>query len=239
METLEQQIQIINLGKLLVQELGLDQSVDTLARWMAHYIAEKMELLERLPESKEKDDAKKDCFETILDLWKHRWLLPSGRRPLESFEPILRVIERINPEKEEPFFYRFSDHDLSEINTESSNEKEINDYLNIALQIDRTAKIWINDILTQAALKAKNENTELILKNAVTLSDNDDTKIIQLILHNDPSFDIENYDKEGFNEKYENEKLNKRIGELEKFSDLNEYLLNIYKNKLLQEKDDK
>ena len=31
------------LGKKLIDELGLDQSVDTLGRWMAHYIAEKME----------------------------------------------------------------------------------------------------------------------------------------------------------------------------------------------------
>lgn len=239
MENLEQQIQIINLGKLLVKELGLDKSVDTLARWMAHYIAEKIELVEKLPFGEKKEDAKKDCFETILNLWKHRWLLPSGKRPLESFEPILRVLEKINPEKDEPFFYKFSGHDLSEIDTDSPDEKEINDYLNIALQIDRTAKIWINDILTQAALKAKNENTELILKNAVTLSDNSDTKIIQMILHDDSSFDIENYDKKNFNKKYEIEKLNMRIGELEKFSKLNDYLLNIYRSKLLNEKDDK
>ena len=33
---------VLALGKKLVDELGLDQSVDTLGRWMAHYIAEKM-----------------------------------------------------------------------------------------------------------------------------------------------------------------------------------------------------
>lgn len=32
----------INLGKLLINELQLEPSVDTLGRWMAHYLAIKM-----------------------------------------------------------------------------------------------------------------------------------------------------------------------------------------------------
>ena len=63
--------EILNLGKLLVGELGLEYSVDTLSRWMAHYIAEQM----RIIESTENDDkklAEEKCFETILKLWKHR-----------------------------------------------------------------------------------------------------------------------------------------------------------------------
>jgi len=31
---------VLKLGKQLIAELGLDQSIDTLSRWMAHYIAE-------------------------------------------------------------------------------------------------------------------------------------------------------------------------------------------------------
>jgi len=44
MESSGMQKRIINLGKALVEELGLDTGVDTLARWMAHYIAEQMEI---------------------------------------------------------------------------------------------------------------------------------------------------------------------------------------------------
>ena len=34
---------VLVLGKKIVDELGLDQSADTLGRWMAHYLAEKIE----------------------------------------------------------------------------------------------------------------------------------------------------------------------------------------------------
>ena len=78
------QTKVINLGKLLVKELGLETSNDTLSRWMAHYIAEKIAKSESLPLGKEKDDAEKDCLETILKVWERRWLLPSGKRPLED-----------------------------------------------------------------------------------------------------------------------------------------------------------
>ena len=40
---------VLALGKKLVDELGLDQSVDTLGRWMAHYIAEKWRPWSLLP----------------------------------------------------------------------------------------------------------------------------------------------------------------------------------------------
>jgi len=40
MEQSEIQKELITLGKRLVKQLGLTHSNDTLARWMAHYIAE-------------------------------------------------------------------------------------------------------------------------------------------------------------------------------------------------------
>ena len=42
MEQSEQQKAILELGKLFVKELDLEKSVDTLSRWMAHYVAEKI-----------------------------------------------------------------------------------------------------------------------------------------------------------------------------------------------------
>ena len=115
MENSELQEQIINLGKLFIQELKLDPGVDTFSKWMAHYIAEKMKMAEQALSDEDKKEAEKESFETILALWKHRWLLPSRKRPLEEFEPILKTLERLNPEKQEPFFYHSLDHELSEL----------------------------------------------------------------------------------------------------------------------------
>ncbi len=103
MENSELQEQIINLGKLFVQELKLDPGVDTFSKWMAHYIAEKMKVAEQALSDEDKKEAEKECFETILALWKHRWSLPSRKRPSEEFEPILKTLERLNPDAKEIF----------------------------------------------------------------------------------------------------------------------------------------
>lgn len=234
MENLDLQTQVINLGKIFVKELGLDNSVDTLSRWMAHYIAEKIATIERLPDGKEKTEIEKDCFETILKLWEHRWLLPSGNRPLDNFEPLLRLLEKIDPENEDLFFYRHPNQ-LSGIEIDKNNlhHKEIKEYIATIIQIDRVAKIWINSILHQAANKAKNEETKNFLENAANLPNNDDIRVVQTLLDDNISVEYIGIDEDGeLFKKYQIEELQKRIGELEKFANLNKYLLEKYKKDL-------
>lgn len=230
MENSELREQIINLGKFFVQELKLDPGVDTFSKWMAHYIAEKMVLAEQAPSGKDKKEAEKECFETILNLWKHRWSLASGRRPLENFEPILKTLERLNPEEQEPFFYSSLNHELLELEKDNPDLKEVIAYTNMALQIDKTARIWIEFVLNQAALNAKSEKTKAFLKSAANIHDNDDVTAIQIVLDGDPASSWPDYIDDNFQKKYQIEKLERRIEELEKFSKLNEYLLEQYKN---------
>lgn len=232
MENSELQEQIINLGKLFVQELKLDPGSDTFSKWMAHYIAEKMKIVEQALSDEDKKEAEKECFETILALWKHRWLLPSRKRPLEEFEPILKALERLNPEGQEPYFYHSLDHEISELEISNPGLKEITDYTNMVLQIDKAARIWIEFVLNQAALKAKNEKTDSFLKNSINIRDNDDTTIIRIILDSDPAICFENYKDDNVRKKYQSEKLKKRIEELERFSKLNEVLLEKFRNDL-------
>lgn len=229
MENSDQQTQILNLGKLFVKELGLEPGVDTFSKWMAHYIAEKMTVAEQLSPGADKKEAEKECFETILKLWEHRWSLPSGKRPLKEIEPILKTLERLNPEKQEPYFYHSLDHELSELEKDNPDLKEIMGYTNMALQIDKTARIWIDFVLHQAALKAKKEKTTTILTNATNLYDNEDVIAFRLILDSHASINLENYNEDDVQNKYRAEKLKKRIEELEKFSKLNEFLLENYK----------
>ncbi len=232
MENLELQEQIINLGKLFVQELKLDPGSDTFSKWMAHYIAEKMKLVEEAKSDEDKKEAEKECFETILALWKHRWLLPSSKRPLEEFEPILKTLELLNPELQESFFYHSLYHELPELEKDNPDLKEITDYTNMALQIDKAARIWIEFVLSQAALKAKNEKTDSFLSNSINIHENDDARIIRIVLDSDPAIGLENYKDDNVQKKYQSEKLKKRIEELERFSKLNEVLLEKYRKDL-------
>lgn len=223
---------IINLGKLFVKELKLEPGVDTFSRWMAHYLAEKITFAEQ-SQGKEKEIAEKECFDIILKLWQHRHSLPTGRRPLQNFEPIFDLLSKLNPEKEEAFFFKtMHNQELSELETDNLDYKSVEKWMNIAKEIDKTARIWIEFALSQAANIAKNERTKEWIENAVTLSDNADTSIINILLDNNPSFDIEDYDKDYFSKKYAIEKIKSRMEQLQRFSKLNEILLDAYESEL-------
>jgi hypothetical protein len=248
MENLELQAQVINLGKIFITELGLETSTDTFSRWMAHYIAEKMTVAQQLPSGTEKAEAEKQCFETILKLWEHRWSLPRSLQPLSDFEPLLRALEKLNPENETPFFYNVSDYELSNAEAASGNLNEIKSYVTAASQIDKVARIWIEDILSSAASKAKSEKAKAILKNAVNLPQSTDIDIIRVAYDSNPFFDFDDDEEdestvkpsdkkaetmEEFSRRYRLEKVKKRIEELEKFAELNKVLLERYNKELM------
>ncbi len=230
MENLEPQEKVINLGKLFVQELKLEPGVDTFSRWMAHYLAEKISVAEH-SEGREKKAAEKECFDVILKLWQHRHSLPSGRRPFQNFEAILDTLSKLNPDTEGPYFYNaLSNQDFAELETDNLDHKSVEEWMGIVKEIDKTARIWIEYALDQAANNAKNERTKQWIENAINVSDNADASIINIILDNNHSF--EDYDKEDFSKQYDMERLKKRIDQLQKFSQLNENLLSSYKTKL-------
>jgi hypothetical protein len=67
------------LGERIIEELGLEESTDTLSRWMAHHIAEAITRAEK-GRRKDKDEA----AELILELWEHRTSWPRGWPPEEA-----------------------------------------------------------------------------------------------------------------------------------------------------------
>lgn len=62
---------ILKLGRKLVAELGAERSTDTLARWMAHDIAELIHRVEHASDV-ERQTARGACRNAILALWQHR-----------------------------------------------------------------------------------------------------------------------------------------------------------------------
>lgn len=69
----------LELGKQLVNELGLGQSVDTLGRWMTHYIAELMQDAENSG-ADDRSAKMHVCSEAIYVLWSHQHELPNGKK---------------------------------------------------------------------------------------------------------------------------------------------------------------
>lgn len=83
----------------------MEQSVDTLTRWMAHYIAELIQSAETAS-AEDRPDKMARCAEAILELWKHRSALPNGKRPFEDIEPILQGLESLDPHTDGPRYFR-------------------------------------------------------------------------------------------------------------------------------------
>lgn len=95
----------MTLGKRIVKELDLEDSVDTLGRWMAHRIAELMERAEQAPTEAERETAKRECTNVIIRLWEHRSKFPF-KPPLADIAKFLRNLTSDPPpshwEKPEP-----------------------------------------------------------------------------------------------------------------------------------------
>lgn len=219
--------QIINLGKALVKELGLERGVDTLARWMAHYIAEQITIAGNVT-GKDKVKAEEHCFETILKLWQHRSFYPKGKQPFESFEPIFRALERLDPVNKHPYFFNtFEDKESSEKTNKVS--ESVQQWLDVASGIDQVARIWLDYVFRQAALCATDEETLEWLKNSINLENIDDVSVIvQLLPTSLSNGEIPN---ESMQQK-KRELINSRIEKLEAFADLNQKLLSILKKEL-------
>lgn len=232
MEQSEAQERILNLGKLFVKELNLEPGVDTLSRWIAHYLAEKITIAEQ-SNGEEKVTAEKECFDVILKLWQHRHSLPSGLRPFENFEPILEYLSNLNIETEQPLFFNgFDNLKLSQIEIGNLNYKSIEEWIDLAKEIDKTARIWIEYALGQAVNYANNETTKEWIRNIIDLPEKADISIIKILIDQSSSFEADNYDKVDFSNKYEIEKLKKRISQLQGYSQLNMTILKAYEAEL-------
>jgi hypothetical protein len=181
----------------------------------------------------EKRNAEKECISLILDLWKHRWHYKPDRQPLRNFNHLFNILENLDPEKEEPFYYRWSNTQSKEDNDNSFEPSDLKNLSPLALQIDKVARIWINYLLHEAAVKAKNEKIGKIIDCAVKLPASMDAHIIQIVFA-DSIEDINKkpVDQEKLDRKSRIKTLNRRVKELQKFRKVNEYLISQFRKEL-------
>jgi len=97
-ELSKRQQEVLELGKHLVSELGLEDSNDTLGRWMAHHVAELITASKETNSKAERAVAEERVVETILKLWEHRTALPGQAYPLAQFKEILELFSKLTPD---------------------------------------------------------------------------------------------------------------------------------------------
>jgi hypothetical protein len=80
------------------RELGFEDGVDTLGRWMAHHLAELIDKADNGVTAAERLKARKSATETILKIWEHRASLPGKAYPLAPYKDVLKVLDRLRPD---------------------------------------------------------------------------------------------------------------------------------------------
>jgi len=111
MEPLKPPKDVLGLGRHLVRELGFEDGVDTLGRWMAHYLAELIGEAESGSTAVKRTKAHKEAVETILKIWDHRTSLPGKAYPLTQYKDVLKGIDRLQPDSNLlGYFGRYADN---------------------------------------------------------------------------------------------------------------------------------
>jgi hypothetical protein len=198
----------LELGKKLTKELSLDQSVDTLGRWMAHYIAELIQNAEKAS-AEERPAKMRVCCDAILNLWKHRYTLANGKRPFEELEQLLRVLESLDPENDQPRYFR-SVRGVADGGEENDETKS---YLKLIDGLDYSARILIRYCLTQAAQKALTKSAEWVaLAESAGADESADYLLVRVL------FDEDRMLKASDPGEAERKRIEDRINRLEKFA---------------------
>ena len=79
--------------------MKLNETCDTLAKWMSHYLAEQMIAVRAAKGRAEKHAAEDRCCETILRLWAARANLPSNARPLGRLDEAIRALQAMRSDQ--------------------------------------------------------------------------------------------------------------------------------------------
>ena len=170
---------VLDLGKRLVDELGLVNSCDTLSRWMAHHIAELMTEA-GVATGQERTLKLAECRRAILELWKARQDLPEHSRPLRDFEAIFRALESLDPANELPRYF----NDAAPEAEPSESEAEARQWLKLVSGLDYSARILIRYCLGKAAESAREKGREWVkLAEAASGKEERDLVTVRIILN--------------------------------------------------------
>lgn len=214
----------LELGRKLTKELELDRSVDTLGRWMAHYVAELIEDAEK-SSGKERSIKMQTCSEAILSLWQHRHELPSGKRPFEELEPILRALQSLDPDDRTPRYFR----SRKVVGDQPDSEDETESWLKLVDDLDYSAKALIGYCLGQAAQAGIDKSEEWVaLAESASAEDEIEFEVVRFFVD----------EKDLLNKADPNEAIRKvlqgRIDRLEGFTKRAEDLLSNLKRRVRQ-----
>ena len=138
---------MLKFGSLIAEDIGAKQENNITGKWIAHYLAERIEAAETDP------FIKSECADLILKLWSSRRCFPSGD-PLGSYEKLLDGLKRLFSDRPRVSIAGYS----PSLPKNSPEEK----WLQIAYEIDRHCRCLIASAVKEAVACTNGENDELL-----------------------------------------------------------------------------
>jgi len=176
---------VVALGKRLVAQLEADD--DLLASWMAHHIADLLAQAEAAAPD-ERGAAEGTCAQAILDLWRHRNVLPQHLRPLDEVAPILRALAFLDLNPQDIRYYPSP----MRAAVLAGVKGDVKHAIELALGVDYTARVLIRMLLQQAAAAAVDDVVPWVeLARAAGAEDGGEQRLLELMLNEDETENAE------------------------------------------------
>lgn len=206
---LETQKKIIKLGKKMIEEVKLQNSVDTLSKWMIYYISELIVKAENETGEK-KAELNLECCNVILKVWEQRHSQNAISSPFEKFQKVYEVLTQLNIDDQWSFYsWRYKpEHDEAI----SSSQRY---WLSLIKELDQVVKVWIKYFSYEAANELVDEGINGWLDVLEGIEDTESDLLKQILfLEKDEDFVQE-----------KKESLLKQLAMLEKFNEINVILI--------------
>lgn len=167
----------------------LDAEDDFLAAWMAHHIAD---LIAKAVAAAPGDKvaAEEACEKAILELWRHRNVLPEHLRPLDQIQPILRTLAFLDLKPGDQRYYPVPMRAAATAKVEGV----VKELLEAAMGVDFTARVLIRMFLQQAVAASADTTAPWVeLAAKAGEEDSGELAVLRIILVGDgaetPGFD--------------------------------------------------
>jgi len=161
---------VLKLGRDLAD--ALDRS-DIVGRWLAHHLADLITRCGAAPEDEELGSTTRDV---ILTLWQHKSGGRFRREPYGYVRPVLKVLERLEPDPEPWAFYRT----FSDSNKPPANELSAYPLLLAACDVDREAAQLIRLAVAVASKDAISREEPWVIAGAA-LAKSEEDRVVQLL----------------------------------------------------------
>ncbi len=197
--------EILKLGKKLIKELELVYTGNTLARWLAHYLAELISNIDKCESKGEKNNLQRECCDVILEIWGERERIPI-EKPTEKLKPIIDVISLLK-KNEHPFIrHRFLDKKNGLKNSNSS-------WLSFLEKVkDNSERIYRKSLISMISEELLEKDKEWIEEHYSFLSDDEKSVVEYLDSIREITISIHGEEEK---EETEKEKVEKLFNELE------------------------